>query len=211
MKVIIIAGGSPPSRELLENEMREQCILICADSGANCLFDYEIIPDYLVGDFDSIGVMALDYFKKSPCFIEKYPVEKDDTDAQLALNKALFLNASSIVFLGCTGSRLDHTLGNFGLLLQCLEKGVKACIKDSNNIIWLTDKPISITGKQGDYFSILPYGTPIKSLTIKGAKYPLSDYNLELGSSLTLSNQFLDETVDIQFNDGILIITKSFD
>jgi thiamine pyrophosphokinase len=211
MKVVIIAGGTPPKRELLENEMKESCIIIAADSGANCLYDYSIVPDYLLGDFDSIDKNAFDYFSKSSCIIEKHPVEKDDTDAQLALNKAFSLNASSIVLLGCTGSRLDHTLGNFGLLLQCLDNGVEASIKDSNNTIWLINKPISLNGKKGDYFSVLPYGAPIKKLTINGAKYPLNNHTLELGSSLTLSNQFLDEIVEIEFNDGILLVTKSFD
>jgi thiamine pyrophosphokinase len=211
MKAIILAGGKPPKKELLEREMTEPYVLICADSGANCLYDYRIVPDYLIGDFDSIEKSAFDYFNKSSCIIEKFPVEKDETDAQLALNKAFSLKASRIVFLGCTGSRLDHTLGNFGLLLQCLDNGVEASIKDSNNTIWLTNKSISLTGNKGDYFSVLSYGAPINSLTIKGAKYPLNNHFLELGSSLTLSNQFIDETVEIEFNDGILLLTKSFD
>ena len=47
MKVIIISGGNPPSKELLTKEITEDTFLIGADSGANCLYDYNIEPDLL--------------------------------------------------------------------------------------------------------------------------------------------------------------------
>jgi len=59
MKVIIISGGNPPSRELLQKEITDNAFLIGADSGANCLYKYNILPDLLVGDFDSIDEKAL--------------------------------------------------------------------------------------------------------------------------------------------------------
>ncbi len=211
MKAIIIAGGIPPSIELIKEELLEPSVIICADSGANCLFQYNLTCDYLIGDFDSIKPEAMDYHYNSKCVIEKYPVEKDDTDTQLALLKAIELNATNIVFLGCTGSRLDHTFGNIGLLLKCLEYNVKAYIRDDKNTIWLTDKPIYINGRKDEYFSLLAYGSTVNNLTIQGAKYNLTNYNLRLGSSLTLSNEFAETTVKIDFNNGMLLITKSFD
>jgi thiamine pyrophosphokinase len=211
MKIVILSGGNPPSIGLLKEELMESSILICADSGANFLFQYDIIPDYLIGDFDSINPEALKYFYSSKSSVEKYPVEKDDTDTQLALLKAVELNASTIVFLGCTGSRLDHTFGNLGLLLQCINLGIKASIRDDKNTIWLSDKPLEIIGKANEYFSLLAYGSDIDNLTIHGAKYNLNNYSLRLGSSLTISNMFIENKVSIMFNSGILMITKSFD
>lgn len=211
MKAVVIAGGSPPSIELLKDELRQPCILICADSGANCLFDYNIFADYLIGDFDSIKPEALLFFQNSECIIEKHPIEKDDTDTQLALLKAVELEVKSIVFLGCTGSRLDHTFGNIGLLIQCINLGIQACIRDDKNTIWLTDKPIAILGKAGEYFSLLAYGDDVKGLSIQGAKYNLQSYDLRLGSNLTLSNEFVENKVDVIFSNGILLVTKSID
>jgi thiamine pyrophosphokinase len=211
MKAVVIAGGTPPSIEILREELSEDTILICADSGGDCLFSYNITPDYLIGDFDSIKAEAFSYFSKSNCIIEKYPVEKDDTDTQLALLKALNLGAKTIVFLGCTGTRLDHTFGNFGLLLQCLNQSVHSYIRDDNNTIWLADKSTCITGNKGEYFSILAFSSIVTGLTLQGAKYRLENYNLIQGSGLTLSNEFLDNVVNICFSTGILMITKSFD
>lgn len=211
MKAVIISGGNPPSHELIKQELVEACLVICADSGADCLFKYNIIPDYLIGDFDSIHPEALSYLNNSKCIIERHPVEKDETDTQLALTKAFELGAETIVFLGCTGTRLDHTFGNLGLLLQCLDAGIAAYIKDENNTIWMADDALEVTGEPGEYFSLLAYGSDVNNLTIKGAKYNLDNYNLSLGSNLTISNQFEDDRVAINFQSGILIITKSFD
>ena len=211
MKIIIISGGHPPSRELLIKEIRSDAFLIAADSGANCLYEYNIEPDLLVGDFDSIDKNVLDYFKKSNCSIDIYPTEKDFTDTEIAVKKALCMKPNEIVFLGCTGSRVDHLLGNIGMLKICLEYGVNACIKDENNTIRLIDASTSLNGTVGEMFSVQSYGDEIVGLTIEGAKYPLKDYNLKIGQSITISNEFAKPKVELKFKSGILMIILSSD
>lgn len=211
MKAVIVSGGSSPSLELVKEELKGETVIICADSGADCLYKYKINPDYLLGDFDSIEPSALDYFVKQNCTILNYPKDKDYTDTQLALYKAKELGASVIVFLGCTGSRIDHTLGNLGLLLDCLRNGITAYIKDNNNVISITDKSIELFGNEGDYFSLIAYNSPVESLTISGAKFDLKDHLLNVGDPLTLSNEFLNAKVSIRFRKGVLLIIKSKD
>ena len=211
MKVIIISGGNPPSRELLHKEITDNAFLIGADSGANCLYEYNILPDLLVGDFDSIDEKALDYFKKNNCMIDTYPTEKDFTDTEIAVNKALSMSPKEIIFLGCTGSRVDHLLGNIGMLKICLENGVNAYIKDEKNNIRLINASTSINGTVGEIFSVQSYGDEIVGLTIEGAKYPLNDYNLKIGQSITISNEFANPQVQLKFTSGILMIILSSD
>lgn len=211
MKVVIVSGGSSPSLELIIEELEGEASIICADSGANCLYRYNIVPNYLVGDFDSVEPSVLDYFERQNCSILKYPKDKDYTDTQLALYKAKELGASEIVFLGCTGSRIDHTLGNLGLLLDCLKNEITAYIKDDNNVISITDKDVELTGNKGDYFSVISYNSSVEGLTISGAKFDLKDYLLNIGDPLTLSNEFIDTKVSIHFRKGVLLIIKSKD
>lgn len=211
MKVIIISGGNPPSKELLTSEITEGAFLIAADSGANCLYDYNIEPDLLLGDFDSIDIEVLDYFKKCNCTIDIYPTEKDFTDTEIAVKKALFMKPNEIVFLGCTGSRVDHLLGNIGMLKICLENGVNAFIKDENNSIRLTNASTSLKGTVGQIFSVQSYGNEIIGLTIEGAKYPLNNYNLQIGESITISNEFARSEVKLKFKSGILLIILPLD
>jgi len=94
MKVIIISGGSPPPKELLIKEISDDTFLISADSGANCLYLYNIKPNLLVGDFDSIDEKVMEYFIKNNCEIDVYPKEKDFTDTEIALRKGLSMKPS---------------------------------------------------------------------------------------------------------------------
>lgn len=211
MKVIIISGGKPPSKELLLQEVTEDTFLIAADSGANCLYKYNIKPDLLLGDFDSIDRDVLEYFKKSNCTMDVYPTEKDFTDTEIAVKKALSMNPSEIVFLGCTGSRVDHLLGNIGMLKICLQNGVNAYVKDENNNIRLTSASTSLRGTGGQIFSLQAYGDEVTQLTIEGAKYSLNNYNLKIGESITISNEFLGDIVNLKFKTGTLMIILSSD
>lgn len=211
MRVIIVSGGKPPSKELLLKEIKPDTVLIAADSGANCLYDYKILPQLLLGDFDSIDKKVLEYFKKNNCIIDTYPTEKDFTDTEIAVKAAIRMNPSEIVLLGCTGSRVDHLLGNIGMLKICLENHVEAYIKDENNEIRLISASSSLEGTVGQIFSLQPYCNEIVDLTIEGAKYPLNNYNLKMGQSITISNEFIEPVVLLKFKSGILMIILSWD
>lgn len=211
MKVLIISGGQEPSKELLEEEINKSEFVICADSGANCLYKYNVTPDLLLGDFDSINQEVFEFFKKANCKVEKFPKEKDYTDTELAMYRAIELGADQICFLGCTGSRIDHLLCNIGLLLKALNKDVKAELKDDNNSIIITDKPINFLGNKGKQFSLYAYGNAVHNLTIKGAKYPLNNYELKLGEPIGVSNEFAQDEVEINFSEGLLLVMFSLD
>jgi thiamine pyrophosphokinase len=211
MKAIIVSGGKAPSKELIIREMELGCIILCADSGADYLHRYGIIPHYLMGDFDSIDKNILEYYRGTECTVERFPKEKDFTDTQLALFKAIECGVSKVVFLGCTGSRVDHTLGNITLLLQCLEKNIEGYIADDNNLIYIVNKPIELRGRIGENLSFLAYNAPVSNLCISGAKYELNNYYLEIGDPLTLSNEFLKEIVNVSFTSGKLLVMRSRD
>jgi thiamine pyrophosphokinase len=211
MKVIIISGGKPPSKKLILQEVTEDTFLIAADSGANCLYNYNIMPDLLLGDFDSIDKNVLDYFKNSNCTLDIYPTEKDYTDTEIAVKKALSMKPDEIILLGCTGSRVDHLLGNIGMLKTCMLNGVNAYIKDENNNIRLIDTSTSLNGSVGEIFSLQAYGDEITGLTIEGAKYSLNNYNLKIGESVTISNEFVGNIVKLKFKSGTMMIILSSD
>jgi thiamine pyrophosphokinase len=211
MKAIIVSGGNPPAEDLLFQEMKEDYIILSADSGANCLYRYGVIPDYLMGDFDSIDQNILDYFIQKNCKIVKFPRDKDYTDTQLALHMAFDLKADKIIFLGCTGSRLDHTLGNIGLLLECLKRNIEAAITDEKNVITIKNKAFEMKGNKGELFSILAYTGPISNLYIEGAKFELNNFFLPLGNPVTISNEFLADNVRVTFSEGTMLVIRSRD
>ncbi|EPY2274330.1 thiamine diphosphokinase [Clostridium sporogenes] len=211
MKAIIIAGGKAPSKELLKQEMKDYSYIICADSGANCLYEYGITPDFILGDMDSIDKRIFSYFKEKGVYMDKYPKDKDFTDGLVALNKAIELKADTIALLGCTGNRIDHILGNLGFLEICLKNNIKAYIKDENNEIFLIDKNISLKSRKPNYFSLQAYGSNVEGVTLFNAKFPLENYTLKMGDTLTTSNEFTDKELHIHIKSGTLIVIISKD
>lgn len=208
MRVVIVSGGRAPSENILKRYTDEKSYIICADSGANCLFQYGYVPKLILGDFDSIDKNVLSYFINKGCEISKFQPEKDFTDTEAAFNAAVKLSPEEIVFLGCTGSRLDHALSNLGLLFRCLSLNIKASIVDENNCITLHDKSFEMEGKSGETFSLQCFGETVKNLSILGAKYPLYNYDLSFGDPRTVSNEFLNGKASIQFDSGIIMLLR---
>ncbi|MBU5482734.1 thiamine diphosphokinase [Clostridium sp. MSJ-11] len=209
MKTLIVSGGQPPSLELLNEELIDTDYIICADKGGEVLYKYGIEPDIILGDFDSIDKDTLNYYKEKHIIVDSFPSEKDFTDSYAALEKALAIGSDKIAFLGCTGNRLDHILGNLGLLYCCLDNGVDSYIKDGNNLIRLINKSCIIKPNGYNYFSLISYGTSVTGITLIGAKYPLNNYTLKLGECLGISNEFNEPQVEVQFKEGLLLLIQS--
>lgn len=210
MRAIVVGGGDKPSKKLIEYYLDSETIIIAADGGANCLYQYEIVPNYLLGDFDSIDSRVLGELKDNT-FTERFPIEKDYTDSDLALDKAIEKGATEVVFLGCTGKRLDHFLGNLCVLYKGLKRGIKASIVDENNKLFLVNESTTLKGTKGEMFSLLSYFEEVEGLTIEGAKYPLKNFHLSLGDNLTISNEFEEDEVELRFDSGILMVMLSKD
>lgn len=207
MKVIIVASGTPPTRQLIDDEMQPDVTIVAADGGGNYLWRYGIIPHCLIGDCDSIAMEALNYFTEKKVPVIRYAREKDETDGQLALGWALSLQPREVVILGAlNGDRIDHLLVALGLLNKCISHGVKAYLRDENQIVRLVNQPTILRGEPGTNFSLQAYGEPVSNLSLSGSKYVLNNYLLKMGDGKTIANEFLCEKVKISFSTGRLLI-----
>lgn len=209
MKCVIVAGGTEPKEELFKNQINDAELLIAADRGAEVFYKYNINPNLMMGDFDSIDLDVLNTFEKIDTI--RFMPEKDYTDSCLALNKAIELGASEIALLGFTGTRLDHCFGNIGLLKLALENKIDCKIIDNNNEIFAINKSTTIFGECGTYFSLLAFSDDVRNLCIKRAKYELFNYDLKMGDGRTISNEFLDEPVELTFDSGTMLVFYSKD
>lgn len=210
MKALIVSGGTPPTEEIFLQEVKTCDILIGADKGCETYFKYGFTPDYALGDFDSIDYSYKEKLKSTN--VIKYNSEKDNTDSEIALLKAIELNVDEICILGVTGSRIDHVLGSLGLLNIALENKTKCYIKDSNNLIMLVGKDISLKDKGYKYISFQAFEESIKNFSIKGAKYEVNNLILKFGDGRFISNEFLDnKDIDISFESGKILIIYSKD
>ncbi|MFX0549116.1 thiamine diphosphokinase [Hathewaya histolytica] len=206
MRSIIISGGKAPSLQLLKNYLKEEHFIIASDSGAEATLKYNLTPNMIVGDLDSISEDTYMYYLNKGCKFVRYSPEKDFTDTELAIEEAINIGSDEIILFGCTGTRLDHVLANLGLLVDYYERGININLIDDNNEVFVIQKPIKISGVKGKIFSLQAFRENVNKLTIKNAKYELLNHNLKAGSPLTVSNEFLDGEAYIGFESGTLLV-----
>lgn len=210
MKSLIISGGSPPSKCLL-SKFKDGYFIIAADSGTNVLYKYNIKPDLIIGDLDSIDKNIINNYLQNGTEFKKFPKRKDYSDTELAVYEALEIESEEIIILGGTGGRIDHLLANINILYLLNEKGISGKIIDDNNEIFIINSPIEIKGKSGEYFSIFSLGADIREITLENCRYPLEKYHLSSRDSLILSNEFTEDNLKIKFTGDPLIFIKSWD
>lgn len=180
-------------------------LLIAADGGIKLYEQIEQDPHYLIGDFDSISPDLLDSLEKRGVRLEKYPVKKDKTDAELCLDYCKKLGYSEVVILAGLGGRLDQQLANIFLLEYSLEQQIMAKIKEEDIEIGLIDEHKKISGFQGWGLSLLPLDKKITNLTISGALYDTENLDLDRSMTRGISNQIKEDEVEITISQGRLI------
>lgn len=213
MDVLIVSGGTEPSKELLLEYKNKVSFIIGVDKGCNVLYKYNITPNLIVGDFDSGDLKVVEYFKNTGIEVRKYSTHKDYTDTHLAYNIAKELgDVKKIYLLGATGTRFDHSLGNLGLFLNSLEDEIYLEIVDDNNIMFIVDRKTTIKNRKNKVLSFHGLSDEVRNFTIKNAKYELERYNLKLLEPRAICNEFLDgEDVQIDFDSGKILVMLTND
>ena len=204
MKTALIVGNGEVREEIL-NDLPKNPYVICADGGIRHMKKLGLKADIIIGDMDSAGSEFLGEN------IIRYPVRKDFTDGEIAVDYAIEKGFLEVIMVGFTGTRMDHTLTNIFLLKKLSDNGIKAYIKDFNNTIYYAEKENIISGKVGDIISIIPLGGDVSGITTKGLDYPLSSETLEFAKSRGVSNIMTEKTCTITIEKGMALIIKSRD
>ncbi len=214
VKTIIISGGNI-NKEFIKNEILKGSYknIIAVDKGLEMLDKCKIRPNYIIGDFDSLNENILQkYINDNSIKIIKLNPEKDFTDTHMAIKLAIELKSTEIIILGAIGSRIDHTISNINTLKEALDNNIICKIENSKNEIQLINKKTQIEKDDNyKYISLIPLTTKVTGITLKGFKYLLSNANLEIGQSIGVSNEQIEEKADIDLKEGILILIKSKD
>ncbi|CCK79405.1 thiamine diphosphokinase [Desulfobacula toluolica] len=211
MKCVIIANGDFEYTNDIARVIADAQMIICADGGAGHLKALNILPHVMIGDFDSVNPNDKQFFKEQNVKILPFPPRKNQTDSELCVSYALEKNATDITLLGVTGTRLDHTLANIFLLKKLARKNILARIINKHNQIYMVTAFIELKGQPGDLLSVIPITEKATGVTLTGLEYPLTNANIEMGSSLGISNCFKQTTATVCIEKGILIVTKSKD
>ena len=212
IKTLIVSGGNIEDN-ILDNIKYGFDYIIASDKGLEILDKYNIIPNYIIGDFDSIDRKVLNkYINNKDIIIKELNPEKDYTDTHMALKLAIELKSTDITIIGAIGTRTDHTIANIHILKETLDNNIECKIIDSRNEIQLLNKrTILKLDDNYKYISLIPLTTEVKGITLQGFKYSLEDDTLEIGHSIGVSNEQIEEYAEIDLKQGILVLIKSKD
>lgn len=217
MKHIIIGGGAIDiefTKNWISEFKREKYIIAC-DKGYEACERLGIVPNIVIGDFDSASDGALERVEAAGIPVKRLNPVKDDTDIEAALLYAFQQTdeEDSIFILGGTGGRLDHTIGNLALLGMGAKNNRPVILMDSHNFVQMI-KPgdlYLVDKAPGHFVSVFPYMGPCHGVNMTGFKYPLKDATLEGFNTLTVSNEVTADEGKIWLEDGYLIVMETRD
>ena len=174
--------------------------VIAADGGLRHTQALGIVPDEILGDFDSLGY--------APAGANVFPVEKDDTDAMLAVRRGLSLGYRDFLLYGSLdGPRLDHTVANFQTLQFLCDHGAFGILAGISTMAAVV-KNGSLTFPVGceGHISVFCMGADAQGVTLKGLYYPLENATLTAGFPLGVSNHFTGAAAQISVAEGSLLV-----
>ncbi|HCY76010.1 MAG TPA: thiamine diphosphokinase [Ignavibacteriales bacterium] len=206
-KCIILANGKSPTKKVVEYFVKKSfSTIICADGGANSAMKLKIIPDYIIGDFDSIKKSTQKYFEKKSIII-KYS-RQNDTDVEKCLKFAIRKKITEVVLLGVTGDRLDHTICNLGIVIKYFGK-IKLHIAAEKSFLTAFNSTTIIKSKKGETISLYALDNKTK-ITSTGLKYKLTNAVLPFGMRESTSNVSNSHIVKLEIHGGVVFIIRDF-
>lgn len=201
-RCVILASAPGTDPHWLRSQLRETDTVICADGGYLLAQQTGIVPDLVVGDFDSCHLVIPEEIPRvtlSPC--------KDDTDMMAVLRLALKEGYRDFLLAGALGGRIDHTMANFCALYFLYTQGAKGILADQAYTVFLAPPGNHmISAQRGKTLSLFPFVGAECVVSYQGMQYPLDHFHLEYNNPRGISNVVLEDNAAIIVHSGIAIV-----
>ncbi len=211
MKTVIVGNGEINDYKYAKKAISGYDFLICCDGGTRHTYNMQIMPNIILGDFDSADDFYLNHYRENNVEFKTFPAKKDETDMEIAFDYAMNIGSKEIIVFGGIGSRFDHTLANVHQLLKALKKDIYACFANENNTVTIMDSKISLQGEPGSFVSLIPLTQSVEGVCTFGLGYPLKNETLYIESSRGVSNVFEGHSASVTISSGILLVIQSRD
>ncbi len=183
-----------------------QDYIIAADAGYLFLQAINVMPDLIVGDFDSMQAIP------NSENIVRLPQEKDDTDMLAALRLGMKKGYVEFVILGGTGGRIDHTIANIQCLTYLSKRNCKGHIYSPNyEMQVVTNGSIAFPPFSHGMISVFSMGNSASGVYLYGLKYPLKNATVTNDFPIGVSNEFIGEESRVEVKKGSLLVIRYFD
>ena len=195
-KCLIFCAGD---FDFLPFSVDEKDCIIAADGGLRHTERLGLTADIILGDFDSLGY--------TPQSANVFPVEKDDTDAMLAVRRGLELGYRDFILYGSLdGKRLDHTVANFQTLQFLADHGARGYLVGLDYIVTvIREETVVFPERAEGILSLFCLGPDATGITLENLQYPLTDGTLTSGFPLGVSNHFIGKAASVTVKNGSLL------
>jgi thiamine pyrophosphokinase len=207
MRAVVFVNGEVQDYTALARWLRPGDHLIGADGGTRHMLALGLMPDAVVGDLDSLEPETVAKLIVQGVDVERYPIAKDQTDLELAIERGLRAGASEILLLGALGGRLDQTLANLLILAQ-RNWPVPLRLAEGSQLaqVLRTGETLMLHAAPGSTVSAIPLSAIVTGITYTGLEYPLQDATLSIGSTRGVSNVVASSPATITIDEGLLLV-----
>ncbi len=201
---IVLAGGDQPL-DSARHHLPLGALVIAADSGFEHAKFLGLHVDLVIGDMDSIS--SIEELSETRRIV--HPVDKDQTDLELALRHAVHEEHCNRIFLvGGIGGRFDHTVTNLGLIAAEWLAGVDLEWIAGTAKIRIVRDEVTIKGDPLELVSLIPIGGTAQGVTTSGLRWELDNEDLLFGSTRGTGNLLIETDAIIQVRSGILALIR---
>ncbi len=205
MKAVVVAHGSAADED--SRELAGADLVVAADAGALLLDRWGRPPDAIVGDLDSLGEDVAAAFAERGVVIRRAPIDKDETDLELAVAYARERGADEIVVLAASGGRrLDYDVAN-PLLLVGWGHGVRAVRGGTTMRALRAGEELVLVGGIGDRVTLMAVSERT-IVSTEGLRWPLRDEELALGTGRGVSNEVVRVPARVHCGAGALVLVE---
>jgi thiamine pyrophosphokinase len=205
-RIVIFANGELPNLEKARVLLQKEDYIICADGGTRHALALNVSPDLIIGDMDSAEKGQLQSLKAAEVSIELFPHDKNETDLELALQRAIELSPEQIIIIAGLGGRLDQTLANITLLTDTRLATFDVRLDDGIEEIFVCRAQVPVYGRSGDLVSLIPWGGAVSDVQTVNLKWPLNKETLYPDRTRGISNEMLGESASISIASGLLLV-----
>lgn len=202
----LVVGASGFSKKYIKKIIADYDFVIACDKGAEAFYGTDMEFDLCIGDFDSLDKNVREYFKSKDTI--KYPIEKDFSDLELAINYLIEKDFQRIDFTGVLGGRLSHELFNLGLFLKIKKEGRRVSIREAATRCDFLSNNEVLNIPKGLEVSVVPFYDDDTTISMKGFRWNLKDKKINRGSTLTLSNYTVDEGYIMVKGNPVMVVIE---
>jgi thiamine pyrophosphokinase len=210
MRAVIFVNGEVNDYAALARWLRPDDYRIGADGGTHHILALGLRPDVIVGDLDSVGAQVVTELEAAGVAVERHPIAKDQTDLEIAIERALRDGADEVLLVAALGGRLDQTLANL-LILGQRDWPVPVRLAEGNEVAEILHggEELQILTPPGSIVSAIPLSATVTGITYTGLQYPLENATLALGSTRGISNAVATSPATIAIDGGILLVISA--